>query len=123
MEWFLRLFKWERPIARLEYFLSSLGFSLILSVIMALVSTTALALSLGKTVAYLLCLPFILAGLYVSYLLVVKRIWDLIGDLKNSFIWAIGLFVISCIPLINLVALVGYLMLLFCPSDQFKKAE
>ncbi len=123
MEWLLGLFKWERPIARLEYFLSSIGSSLILSVIGGLVGSIALALSLGKMTAYLLCLPIMLAAFYVGYLLVVKRIWDLTGDLKKSFLWAIGLFVVSCIPLINLVACVGYLMLLFCPSGQFEKTE
>lgn len=123
MEWFLGLFKWERPIARLEYFLSCLGFSAILMVLAAIVGVVTAALNLDMSVAYILFIPIGLVAMYVGYLLVVKRVWDLVGDLKTSFFWALGIFVISIIPIVNFISFIPGLMLLFCPSGQFKKGE
>ncbi len=123
MEWFLGLFKWGKPVARLEYFLSCLGLSAILTVFAIIIGVLTAALNLDMTIAYLLYIPIGLVAVYVGYLLIVKRIWDLIGELKPSFFWALGIFVISIIPIVNFVSFIPGLMLLFCPSGQFKKGE
>jgi len=121
MEWFVGLFKWERPIARLEYFLSWLGIGCILAVLCAILGAVVAALKLDPNLVYLIYAPIGLVAFYVGYLLVVKRIWDLVGDLKSSFFWALGFYVFCAIPIVNFLSFVPALMILFCPSGQFKK--
>jgi len=120
--WFNGLFKCEQPIARLEYFLSALGFGLLFGACAFAVGMVLAVIGLkGNAIPAVLGVIAGLVCLYVGYLLNVKRIWDLTGELKPSFYWALGLLIINFIPVINLIALVGYLMLLFCPSGTFEK--
>lgn len=119
MEWLVGLFKWERPIARLEYFLSSIGWGLVSSVLLGI---SFPLYSVADFLFYTLAFLVIIASLYVGFLLVAKRIWDLTEDLKTGM-WGSFIFIVLCaIPFLGAVAgLVGALMLLFCPSGQFSK--
>ena len=118
MEMFLNLWKLDEPVGRLKFLLNNILIFVILLVLSA--PFYAILAAPKGPVAIVLGL----VSLYLSFINIAKRFWDLTARKMQGIWFTVGYFVAMMIPIINgLLALAAFIVLFFIPGRGDSKDE
>ena len=111
MEMFLSLWKLDEPIGRLKFFLNSI-FIFVVMIVLTAPFFSVLAAPNGTKGPLAIILG--LVALYLSFINISKRFWDLTGRKMQGVWFTVGYYVAMMIPIINgILSLAAFITLYF----------
>ncbi len=111
MEMFLSLWKLDEPIGRLKFLLNNI---LIVVIMIVLTAPFYAILAAPNGTKGPLAIILGLVSLYLSFINIAKRFWDLTGRKMQGVWFSVGYFVAMMIPIINgILALAAFITLFF----------
>lgn len=121
MEMFLSFWKLDEPVGRLKFLLNSI---LIFIIMIVLTAPFYAVLAAPNGTKGPVAIVLGLVSLYLSFINIAKRFWDLTGRKMQGIWFTVGYFVSMMIPLINgILALAAFITLFFIPGRDVDEDE
>lgn len=121
MEMFLNLWKLDEPVGRLKFLLNNI---LIFVILLVLSAPFYAILAAPNGTKGPVAIVLGLVSLYLSFINIAKRFWDLTARKMQGIWFTVGYFVAMMIPIIiGLLALAAFIVLFFIPGRGDSKDE